>query len=97
MGVQVCDERQIADSLSRLHIGNVTGPYLVGTSRNKVLDEIRILAVAMLGVSCLIASAPLRPHHEPVPAQHLRERVTAWETACVIKQLLQDGMQFGSS
>ena len=95
--VQVRDERQVADTLVRLHIGDVAGPYLIGAVWDDVLDEVRILAVAVLGIGRPVVPAALHTHHESVPAQHLREGVTAGEASRVVEQFLQDGVQLGGT
>ena len=95
--VQVCDERQVAYALACLHIGDVADPYLIGAVRDDVLDEVRVLAVAVLGIGCLVMTAAFHTHHETMPAQHVREGVTAGEAACLLEQLLHDGMQLGGA
>ena len=95
--VQVSDERQVAYALGCLHIGDVAGPYLIGSVWNDVLDKVRVLAVAVLGIGCLVMPAAFHPHHETMPAQHVREGVTAGKAARVVEQFLQDGVQLGGT
>lgn len=95
--ISVRYERQIAYSLSGLHVCYVAYPYLVRTGRENIRNEIGILAVVMTGVCRFIVPASLQPDHKAVFAEQLYERVTPGHIIFLVKQPLHYQIQLRTS